>query len=165
MPPSPTHSIEVVRGRLDGYLADEVLAFWANEAGLEGDAARDRLPQVICLLRDGGGRLAGINSAYDGRVPPVGNRRFWVYRSFLLGEAAEAGQAMLAAAFGALDSEFDPEVGGPVGLCLLVEDREEMRRRPEAVWTDPRLLYAGYAEDGRQIRIGYFEGARVGFSA
>ena len=50
---------------------------------------------------------------------------------------------------------------GPVGLCLLISDPEVMRRRPEAVWPGVGMMYAGYLEDGRQVRIGYFEGARI----
>jgi hypothetical protein len=165
MESSSSHNIEVVRGRLEGERADEVLAFWAANAGLEGESARERLPEVICVLRDADERVVGVNSAYPERVGPVGNRRFWIYRTFVLSEGAAASRNMVSAAFDALEDDFDPDAGGPVGLCLLVEDREEMRRRPEAEWSDPRLLYAGYAPDGRQIRIAYFEGARVGAHA
>lgn len=158
-------NIEVVKGHLQGERADEVLAFWEANAALSGEAARERLPEVLCLARDAGARIVGVNSAYADAVGPVGNRRFWIYRAFLLAEAADAAQPMLQAAFKTLEAGYEVTAGGPVGLCVLVEDRDEMRRRPEAEWTDPRLLYAGYAADGRQIRIGYFDGARVGARA
>ena len=60
-----------------------------------------------------------------------------------------------------LEADFDPAGGGPVGLCLLISERAEIERRPEAEWRDPRILYAGYLADGSQVRIGYFEGAKV----
>jgi hypothetical protein len=64
------------------------------------------------------------------------------------------------AAFELLDAEH--AVGeGPVGLCLLVEDLDTMRRHREAVWPETSLLYAGYQTDGRQVRIRYFTGARI----
>ena len=49
----------------------------------------------------------------------------------------------------------------PVGVCVLVDDVELMRRHPEAVWPDTGFLFAGYQADGRQVRIRYFDGARI----
>ncbi len=36
-----------------------------------------------------------------------------------------------------------------------------MEQRPEAIWEDPEMVYAGYLPDGTQVRIGYFPGATV----
>ncbi len=138
------------------------MAFWTGQGALSEAAAARRLPEVLCLLRDGAGQVAGVNSAYRESVPLIGGREFWVYRSrFDRAVPAEARDRMVAAAFAALEADFDPAAGGPVGLCLLISDREEMRRRPEAEWREPRLLYAGYLPDGSQVRIGYFEGAKI----
>jgi hypothetical protein len=80
----------------------------------------------------------------------------------MLPAAYGAGQAMLAEAFAALEREFEPGWQGPLGLCVPTADPEEMRARPEAEWRDPRLIYAGTGADGRQVRIGYFAGAKIG---
>jgi hypothetical protein len=157
----PSGTIETVRGGLAGEAAEEVLRFWADNGALEGQAARDRLAEVICLLRDDSGRIAGVNSAFPDEVELVANRRFWVYRSFLVPEAVEAAPAMISHAFEALQAEFQPGEGGPIGLCVLVRDRAEMERRPEAEWSDPRMLYVGYDASGAQVRIGYFAEARI----
>jgi hypothetical protein len=37
-----------------------------------------------------------------------------------------------------------------------------MERNPGATWLYPSSRYAGYLADGRQVRIRYFEGARIG---
>jgi hypothetical protein len=157
----PSGTIETVRGRLTGDTAEEVLRFWAERGALEGEQARARLPEVICLLRRESGEIAGVNSAFPDEVELIANRRFWVYRSLLAAEAVDAGPAMIGHAFAALEAEFEPGAGGPIGLCVLVRDPVEMERRPEAEWTDPRMLYAGYDGDGAQVRIGYFAGATV----
>ncbi len=96
-------------------------------------------------------------------MAPIGGRRFWVYRSLLdPAVAVDCGPAMIDAAHAALHAEFAAGDGsGPIGLCVLVADPETIRQRPETVWPGAGLIYAGYTRDGRQIRLGYFEGARV----
>jgi hypothetical protein len=154
-------SVEVVRGRLDERSEREILAFWAANGALRGQAAQQRLPQVVCVARTPDGAIAGVNSVYDDNVFEIANRRFWVYRSFLLPQAKGAWMEMIRSAFRALESEFDPDSPGPIGLCIPIADRAEMRLYPEAEWEDPRIIYAGFDSDGRQLRIGYFEGARI----
>jgi hypothetical protein len=154
-------SIEVVRGRLGDERAEAILRFWEAVGALEGEAARRRLPEVVCVLTDGSGEVAGVNSVYPERLELIGGRRFWIYRSLLAREATGATDALIEAAFDALEEEFDPAGDGPIGLCLAIADREEMKRRPEAEWESPRMLYAGYFADGRQVRIAYFAGAKI----
>ncbi len=153
-------TIDVVRGRLDRTHADEVLGFWAQRAALTGVQAQRRLPEVVCLLRLDGA-LAGVSSVHPADVPLIAGRRFWIYRNLLPGAAAEQSPAMIRATFNALEAEFDGARGSPIGLCVLLADPEERRRRPEAEWSDPRTIYAGYLPDGRQVRIAYFEDADI----
>jgi hypothetical protein len=154
---SPT--IDVVRGRLGDATAAELLAFWAADGSLDGSAARARLPEVVCVLRDQGGAIAGACSVFAEDIALVGGRRLWVYRSLLPGEAREQFFAMFAAAHAALDAEYDGEEGEPIGLCLALDERERLLR-PEAEWQAPRTIYAGYLPDGRQLRLAYFTAAR-----
>jgi hypothetical protein len=151
--------IDVVRGRLSGAEAEAVLGFWSERGALTGDEARRRLSEVVCVLRRDGA-VAGVSSVYPAEVGLIGGRRFWIYRSLLL-EPAQDGPEMIRATFEALDSEFDHQPGSPIGLCVLIADPEERRRRPEVEWSDPRMLYAGYLQDERQVRIGYFEDADI----
>jgi hypothetical protein len=126
---------------------------------LSGLDARRRLPEVVCTLRLDG-TLVGTSSAYANNIPLVGGRRFWVYRNLLDEPVADQAPAMIRATFNALAAEFDGAAGSPLGLCVLAAP--ELRRgRPEAEWTDPRMVYAGYTPHGLQVRIGYFEGAVI----
>jgi hypothetical protein len=157
-------TIEVVRGRLTDHRAAQLLAFWTGAGLLDEPAARDRLRDAVCVLLDEAGEVAGVNSVFRADVALVGSRPFWLYRSMLRAGAEPAGPELIRTAFRALDVEFDPDAGGPIGLCLLL-DAAQARERPEAEWTDPRMLYAGYLADGRQVRVAYFTGARVGARA
>jgi hypothetical protein len=158
--PTEAWSIEVVRGRLDRGRADELLSFWAQRRALSVEEAQRRLPEVVCVLRQRG-VLAGASSVYPAEVPLVGRRRFWIYRSLLDQAVADQARPMIRATFNALEAEFDPAPGSPLGLCVLVGDPDERRRHPQAEWSDPHLLYAGYLADGRQVRIAYFDGAVI----
>lgn len=149
-----------MRGRLDRARADELLAFWAQRRALDTAQAHQRLPEVVCILRRNGA-VAGASSVYAAALPLIGGRRFWIYRSLLDTEVSNLGTAMIAATFAALDAEFDGSSRSPIGLCLLLADPRERRRRSEAEWEEPPMIYAGYLADGRQVRIGYFRDALI----
>lgn len=160
---------EVVRGGLDPQLSDRLVSFWTSRGALAEPEARARLGEVVCVRLDSRDEIVGVNSAYPGPAPLIG-RPVWIYRRFLTPEADDdAGQDMLVAAHSALEAEFKGSPGEPLGMCVLVADRALIARRPEAVWPvgpeEPEpgagLLFAGYTDDGVQVRISWFEGARI----
>ena len=155
------YRIEVVRGRISGPRSASVLAFWAEHDALTEEAARRRLPQVVSLLLDEGDRVAGVNSVCPERVPLIGDRLLWIYRAFLAPEVPpKHHREMTEAAHGALAGEFQGEGDEPIGVCLLAAE-ESVPRDTETLWPGSGMLHAGYLPDGRQVRVGYFEGARI----
>jgi hypothetical protein len=167
-------TIEFVRGDLGDERAEQILAFWRERAGFEGEDARERLPEVVCILLGDDGEIRGANSVVPRAIPLLGGAELWVYRSFLVPEAVDSWLDMAAAAFDALHDEYNPspvdEAGvrayppdparRPVGLCIPIADPEVMRRYDEAAWEHPFCVYAGWSE-GMQIRVGYFHWASV----
>ena len=107
------------------------------------------------------GVLAGVSSAHAAEVALIGGRRFWIYRNLLDDSVGEHWYEMIRATFYALQDRFDRSPGSPIGLCVLIADPDQRRSRPEAEWPDPRMIYAGYLRDGRQVRIGYFDDAEI----
>lgn len=153
--------IDVVRRALDPELSERLVDFWVRHGVLDEDGAHRRLEQVVCVLFDRDGEIAGVNSVYAGEAPLVG-RRFWIYRRFLAPELdVEVERSMLVAARDALAREFTGAPEAPLGLCVLTRDRAAIERYPEAEWTDSGMLFAGYTADGVQVMIGYFPGARI----
>jgi hypothetical protein len=146
--------VQVVRDRLDAGLEQELLSFWERRAGFGGDEAGRRLDDVVCVLRRDG-RLAGVSSVSSAEVELVGGRRFWIFRTLLDEGLEEQQRALIGATFHALDADRDGTPEAPEGLCVLL-DEEQRRRWPEAEWPDPRMIFAGYQSDGRQVRIAYF---------
>src|SRR4051812_3320033 len=155
-------TIETVRGGLSDARAEQLLGFWSRQGALEGEAARRRLPEVVCVALDRAGKIVGVNSVYPENITLIGGRRFWIHRSFVLGTASVAEPEMISRGFAALEREFEESREGPVGLCLVVSDPAEIERRPEARWPETELMFAGYTPDDRQVRIRYFEDAVIG---
>jgi hypothetical protein len=158
--PAGEATIEVVRGELSGERAERILAFLSRERALEGEAARRRLSEVVCLALEGG-EIVAVNSVYPQELPLVGGRPFWIYRSILAADSDEQWSRMFNAAFEVLTEEFEETGTGPVGVCVVVADPAEMERRPEAVWPDTDLMFAGYLDNDSQVRIRYFWGAAI----
>lgn len=98
-----------------------------------------------------------MSSLRDETIPLVG-RRFWVYPA----PSADLDAEEFNRTFEALQKDFEPGGAGPVGLGVMVSNRELMERRPEAVWPETELLFAGYTPEGEQVRIRYFWGATIG---
>jgi hypothetical protein len=153
--------VEVVRGDLTEERAGEILDFWSRSGAFPGEAARERLPDVVCVAIDDAGEVVGVNSVEDRMAPTVG-RRLWVYRRLLAEYSDDLSSAMFNAAFEALAEEFEGGDAGPIGLCIAVEDREAIARHPEAIWPETELVFAGHLPDGRQLRLRYFRNATVG---
>ena len=150
-----------MRGRLDEATSERLVEFWTAQGALTEAAARERLGQVACVLHDDEGEVAGVNSVYAATAPLL-NRRFWIYRRFLRpGVDLQEDLAMIAATFEALANDFGGGSGDPVGLCALISQRELLEAHPEAIWPEVDLTFAGYTDDGAQVRIRYFEGAMI----
>jgi hypothetical protein len=155
---SDRFGIDVVRGSLDEESAEALRALWAQHAQLDEAEMERRLSEVVCVLRGGDGKIAGACSVFTAEIPLIGGRRFHVLRALLPGAARERFFDLFAAAHAALDAQYDGSPADPIGLCALIEEPER-RARPEAEWSDPRTIYAGYLGDGRQVRLAYYSAA------
>jgi hypothetical protein len=153
--------IQVVRGDLDPSLGEEIVSFWIEQGALTETVARQRLGDVVAILRGVDGEIAGVNSVYADEVELIGNRTFWIYRCFL--QPGNEGQMrpMIDAAYARMNEEHALEGGGPIGLLVLVDGESDL---PDAaVWPgDPPFLYAGHLPGGVETRIAYFDGALIG---
>jgi hypothetical protein len=158
--PAAETTIERLRGRPSDRRTEEILALLSREGGLADEAARRWLSEAVgAAIADD--RVIGVNAVRRGRVPLIGGRGFWIYRSVLAEPRDELWTRMFTAAFDSLADGFDPTEAGPIGLCVLIEDRGLIERQPEAVWPQSELMFAGYLDDGRQVRIRYFWNAAI----
>ena len=148
------------RGGLDDARAEKVLGFLRRSASLSEETARLWLSEVVCLAVEGE-RIVGVSTAHPASVALIGGRPFWLYRSALAPPSKDQWNEMFNCAFNGLASEFASNPGY-IGLCALIEDPTQVGGGPEVVWPETELMFAGYLEDGRQVRLRYFWGAEIG---
>jgi hypothetical protein len=155
-----TTRIASARGGLDEARAGEVQEFLAREGGLTQEVARRWLGELVCLsLEDD--EVTGVGAARPASVGLIGGRPFWIYQSVLAPHGEEHWEALFNLAFKVLAEEFEEPDGPYIGTCVLLDDPGQMRKLPEAVWPETELMFAGYLDDGRQVRIRYFWGAAI----
>jgi hypothetical protein len=143
----------VVRGQLGGAREQQLLEFWKRRAGFTGDAARQRLSEVVCLV-GAEDRIEGASSVFEADLELVGGRRFLVFRYLLDEELEDHRHDLIGATYAAVDADHS-RYPRAEGLCVLLEP-EQRHHDPRAQWSDPPMVYAGYLRDGRQLRVGYF---------
>ena len=153
--PGTEATIEVVLGRVNGDLADEVLSFRRDRAEAKEAFDREELPRTVCVARDEAGAIVGVSSVRAGTPRPPA-RAIWVYRDDLRDGWESARPQLFTATFDALEAEFDPDQPTPLGLCRLPSDPAEIASRPEAIWPEEGLIFGGHLTDGRQVRIRWF---------
>jgi hypothetical protein len=115
--------------------------------------------------------LSGGQTIEERALPLIGGRRFWIFDADPPASDPEGGQ-LFNAAFEELDASYQEDRSSPIGVCVPVSDPELIRRRPEAVWPETDLLYAGTQREAgtladarptiTQLRVRYFYDATVG---
>src|SRR3954451_4640594 len=158
--PTGSATIETARSRLDDARVGEILEFLAREAELNEDAAGQWISELACVAAEDG-RVVGVSSAHPVSPQLIGGRRFWFYRSVLAPHSDERWDAMFNSTFEVLSGEFEETEDARIGLCVLVDDPAEIKRRPAALWPETELMFAGYLDDDRQVRVRYFWGAAI----
>ena len=141
--------------------SEGVLEFLSREGRLNEAAARRWLSELVCVALEGD-RIVGVSTARPGSVGLIGGRPFWLYQCVLEPHSEERWDEMFGAAFEVLAGEFEEPEGPYAGVCVLIDDAAQIRSRPDAVWPGTELMYGGYLDDGRQVRLRYFWGAAIG---
>lgn len=159
--PDGGHSVQMVRGRIDAGLTNELVEFWTGHELLDREAAWNRVEEVICLLRDGEGAIVAVNSAFNTRSAELGDWWVWSYRTVAVTDAARASsRALLAAARRQLAGEFGGEPGEPVGIAWWIPGGAPIPGLREPVWPESESFLAGIDGGGNQLRVSWFEPPR-----
>ena len=168
MTTASAHTLQRVHGQLDDALSKELLDFWSARNALTPEQGRERLPEVLALLRNAAGEIVGVNSAGSVPLALFANQPFHVYRCLLTEQAAEPADwlALLSAGCEILDEGAQAQGNsGEIGLLVQIVRRDLQSAWPEAIWPRTGLVHAGYTDRGHQLRVRYYANARIHLEA
>ena len=153
------YTIDEVVGRMPPRVRDEIVGMWMAERVLGPAEAQRRVAEVVVLARAADGELAGIATAY---VAPLAgtDRPYWHYRTFV--RPAHRGvwaiaPRMFDTAVAALRAHDHPQ--GPLGITLVVENRELMRPAMREESAGAGLTLLGADATGRDVWCMHFDGS------
>ena len=151
-------------GQVTPELQSELVDLWARNGALRDPSiAGARARQAVCIARDGKGALVGVGTAAL-RVLPRLRQPMYYYRQFFAPELRGKGQAVaffnharqvLQAHNAALPA---PE---SLGVLLEVESAMLANHYDRACVAEVGSTFIGYSPRGLQLRVSYFEGARL----
>jgi hypothetical protein len=124
-----------------------------RDAGARGDGK-------VCVAVDDSGQTLGTASVRKESPQPLG-RPVWIIEIELVDDSEDLRRRMFSTAFDTLEEEFKATGDGPLGVCRLIVDEVEVAKRPEALWPEEGLIFAGYLDDRSQVRVRWFWDAVV----
>jgi hypothetical protein len=145
-------------------LAAELADLWGR-AGAIADPAKAalRAGEAVCIARDTAGALCGVATAAL-RVLPRLRQPMYGYRQFFAPHFRGGKQAVpfFRHARKVLQ-EYNATLASPESLGVLVELENPMlaARYDRACMTESGLVFIGYSPRGLQLRVSYFDGARL----
>lgn len=176
--PPPSSTTDGLHYQLEGVwpapsdaVREEVVNFWLAESAIPDLAvAHQRAHQLLVIARALDGHVAGVSTAVRMRVEQLGFECFY-YRTFV-GQAHRARGIrstqlvwkILGKSYRLLNERFQQgEDPGVLGLYAEMENPSIMRVRNEAVWEEDGMnfVFIGRTQDGRHLRIWYFDGVRI----
>jgi hypothetical protein len=159
------HLVDVWR-RDDAKVAADAVALWTRLGVLPPDLDPGIRAKELCAAAYHDGELIGVSTMVLDMLPQL-KARFGFFRCLV---APECRQQALARTFGAYSRQLLAEWSKRhpqekvLGMATIVESSalDEFSKQP--VWEAPGmmgLVLVGYTQKGRQIRVSWFEHARL----
>ncbi|MEX2234376.1 MAG: hypothetical protein WD824_19580 [Cyclobacteriaceae bacterium] len=145
------------------HISAQVLEIWKNHKGPVGDYANQRLNQLVFVVKDAGGNVVGMSTAFKTYIKQLRNH-FFAMRLMLIPENRIPGltSKLLVSTRDYFESIHQDETTDPaIGLITLVENQRLKESRNEAIWPASKMVYIGSSKEGNHIRVYYFKGARI----
>ena len=143
-------------------LQDELVGFWHHNKVVGQDAA-GRAQQAVCIARDEHGAVCGVATAQV-KVLPRLLQPMYYYRMFFA--SGLRGRRQFVPFFRharQILQEYNAGLAKPesLGLLLELENIKIGKAYPHAYEADFDATFIGYSPRGLQLRVSYFEGARL----
>ena len=149
--------------RVDPELAAEIARYWVdNGAMLDAEKAAERASEVVCIARDKG-RIVGLTTAYP-RIVPMLRQPMYYLRMHIAQAARNEGLSIpfVKDSFKEIErQELAKDKLLCLGVILQLQNERLAQHYNEAYWWQSQFVFAGYSRDNQQIRVRYFEGAKL----
>ncbi|MBV2209119.1 MAG: hypothetical protein KUL77_06110 [Thermomonas sp.] len=145
-------------------LAKELIDFWRDTGAIADEAAaKQRVQQVVCVARDGEGKLCGVGTAIIKVIPRL-RQPMYYYRQFfaktLRGKHQEL--AFFQRCKQVLQ-EYNTALAQTesLGILLEIENEKIAVAYKQAVIPGFDAVFIGYSPRGLQLRVSYFDNAEL----
>jgi len=149
--------------RVDEQLQAELARYWIeNGAMTDAGRAAERAPEVACIARSEG-RIVGVTTAYP-RIVPVLRQPMYYLRMHVAPAARNEGLSIpfVVDSFAEIEKqELAKDKLLCLGVILQLQNERLAAHYNEAYWWQSKFVFAGYSRDNQQLRVRYFEGARL----
>jgi hypothetical protein len=145
-------------------LAQELMAFWqANQAIVEPAAAATRALQAVCIARDEAGALCGIGTAVVKILPRLRQPMYYYRQYFAKGLRGQHQELPFYLRAKQVLQDYNDSLAQPesLGILLEVENSKIAAVYKHAYEPAFDATFIGYSPRGLQLRVSYFEGARL----
>ena len=146
-------------------VTEEIITFWLGEKALPTrEAAEKRLEQVVYIVREpDNGAIVAVSTVYRQMNQRLGHP-FYYFRCFVT--EAHRRQLLAAQLLVRIRDKFnarflageDPKA---IGMIVEVENQALNERHRKAVWDHSGFVFIGYNQRSQQVRVFYFDGARI----
>jgi hypothetical protein len=144
-------------------IRDQVLSIWKDHGGPTGNDATARLNQIVWVVKNSGGSVVGLSTAYKVYIKQLRNHLF-ATRLLLVPQYRIPGltSKLFVETRDFLESiHSGDEQEQAIGVITLVENPRMKEYRNEAVWPASGMVYIGNSQEGHHIRVYYFKDARI----
>lgn len=150
-------------GKLSADDAETVVQFWLKENALpSGQAARQRVGQVVMYATDPNGDIAAVSTARPVNPPQIGQPLYF-YRSFVAPpwRSSMVVYRLLKKAVGLLEDDAREHDWPCIGVLLELENQRFSEKGRMPVWPGIDFVYIGKSPRGLECRVHWFRSARL----
>ena len=149
--------------RVGPELQAELARYWIDNGAMQDESkASERAKEVACIARKGG-RIVGVTTVYP-RIVPMLRQPMYFLRMHISQPARNEALSIpfLKASFAEVEKqELEKESLTCLGMILSLQNERLARHYNDAFWWQSQFVFAGYSADNQQLRVRYFEGARL----
>ena len=143
-------------------LADELLAFWKDNNAIADDAAaKQRVPEVVCVARDENGALCGVGTAVIKVLPRLRQPMYYYRQFFAKGLRGQHQELAFYQRCKQVLQDYNRGLGQAesLGILLEIENAKIAAAYKRTIEPGFEAVFIGYSPRGLQLRASYFDNA------